>query len=160
MSLCYIGIGANLGDAKTTVKQAIQQLGLIPQTKLVKASSLYISKPMGPADQNDYVNAVAAIYTTLAPLDLLDATQAIELNYGRERKDERWGPRTLDLDILLFDNEQINQPRLVVPHYGMTEREFVLYPLYELTPQLCLPDGTTLASLIENIPLNGMIKDD
>lgn len=160
MSLCYIGIGANLGDAKTTVKQAIQQLGLIPQTKLVKASSLYISKPMGPADQNDYVNAVAAINTTLAPLDLLDATQAIELNYGRERKDERWGPRTLDLDILLFGNEQINQSRLVVPHYGMTEREFVLYPLYELTPQLCLPDGTTLASLIENIPLNGMIKDD
>ncbi len=97
---------------------------------------------MGPQDQPDYVNAVAALHTRLAAEDLLTELQKIELEQGRQRKDERWGPRTLDLDILLFGHEIIQTERLTVPHYGMKQREFVLYPLAELNSDLVLPDGT------------------
>ena len=113
---------------------------------------------MGPQDQPDYVNAVAALDTTLEAEALLDALQQIEQLHGRQRKAERWGPRTLDLDILLYNNTVINSPRLTVPHYGMRQREFVLYPLYEIAPQLQLPDGTVLSSLLAQVPLNGLQK--
>ncbi|GAM67257.1 2-amino-4-hydroxy-6-hydroxymethyldihydropteridine pyrophosphokinase [Vibrio ishigakensis] len=96
------------------------------------------------------------IETELAPIELLDNTQKIELEQGRVRKDERWGPRTLDLDILLYGEQIIDEPRLTVPHYGMKEREFVLYPLQEIEPNLTLPDGSTLESLIENVDRNGL----
>ncbi|PKG38081.1 2-amino-4-hydroxy-6-hydroxymethyldihydropteridine diphosphokinase [Psychromonas sp. Urea-02u-13] len=155
--ISYIGIGSNQQDPIKQAQQAIDALKLLPNSELVKCSSLYCSAPMGPQDQPDYINAVAAIETQLTPIELLDALQAIEQTQGRMRKDNRWGPRTLDLDIILFDNQNINSERLVVPHYGMHEREFVLYPLLEIAPKLTLPNGTHLSQLIELCDKNGLI---
>ncbi|NRA80366.1 MAG: 2-amino-4-hydroxy-6-hydroxymethyldihydropteridine diphosphokinase, partial [Pseudoalteromonas sp.] len=107
-------------------------------------------------DQPDYVNAVACVKTALKPEQLLDLTQAIELEHGRVRKEERWGPRTLDIDILLFGNDVIDTPRLTVPHYGLTEREFVVYPLLEIAPALVLPNNQSLADITKTLPLNDL----
>ena len=111
---------------------------------------------MGPQDQPDYINAVAEIQTELSPMELLDNTQAIEQQQGRVRKEERWGPRSLNLDILLYGDHVINNERLTVPHYGMKVREFVIYPLFEIAPNLSLPDGTELRSLRDSIDRNGL----
>jgi len=111
---------------------------------------------MGPQDQDDYINAVLALETTLAPLDLLDALQAIENAAGRVRKDNRWGARILDLDILLYGDLVINNDRLTVPHYGMKVREFVLLPLAEIAPNLCLPCNESVASLANKVNTNGL----
>lgn len=153
---CYIGLGANLVEPVAQLQAAVTALGQLPETRLVQVSRFYSSKPMGPQDQPDYVNAVAALDTRLTPLALLHALQQIELAHGRQRKAERWGPRTLDLDILLFGMQQIDHPELTVPHYGMQLREFVLYPLAELAPDLILPDGVALQSLLQRVPLNGL----
>jgi len=153
---CYIGLGANLVEPVAQLQAAVTALGQLPETRLVQVSRFYSSKPMGPQDQPDYVNAVAALDTRLTPLALLHALQQIELAQGRQRKAERWGPRTLDLDILLFGMQQIDHPELTVPHYGMRLREFVLYPLAELAPDLILPDGVALQSLLQQVPLNGL----
>lgn len=155
---CYIGLGANLANPVQQLELAIAALRQVPLSRLVAVSSLYGSKPMGPQDQPDYVNAVAALDTTLLPEQLLDALQRIEQNQGRQRKDERWGPRTLDLDILLYGAQIINTERLTVPHYGLKQREFVLYPLAEIAAELQLPDGTVLSSLLEQVALNGLQK--
>lgn len=141
----YIAIGSNLGNPINKAQKAIQALQSLPHSKMVKVSSLYSSKPMGPADQPDYINAVAALDTLLSPLELLEHTQAIELEQGRERKNERWGPRTLDLDILLYGDLVLESEQLTLPHYGISVREFVLYPLAEIEPDLCFPDGTSLS---------------
>ncbi|MBY6198609.1 2-amino-4-hydroxy-6-hydroxymethyldihydropteridine diphosphokinase [Vibrio hangzhouensis] len=156
MTICYIAIGSNLADPVAQAKIAIEALKTLPESELLACSSLYSSTPMGPQNQPDYINAVAMISTELTPLELLDCTQRIELEQGRVRKDERWGPRTLDLDIILFGNEVIDSERLTVPHYGMKEREFVLYPLLEIAPSLQLPDGTELKTLVDNVDRNGL----
>lgn len=155
---CYIGLGANLDEPVTQLQQAVQALKQLADSQLIAVSAFYGSKPMGPQDQPDYVNAAAALDTTLNAEQLLDALQQIEQQQGRKRKAERWGPRTLDLDILLYGNQVIATDRLTVPHYGLREREFVLYPLYEIAPQLNLPDGTVLSSLLAQVPLNGLQK--
>ena len=155
---CYIGLGANLDEPVAQLQQAVQALQQLAGSTLVAVSGFYGSKPMGPQDQPDYVNAVAAIDTTLTAEQLLDALQQIEQQQGRQRKAERWGPRTLDLDILLYGNQVIATERLTVPNYGLRVREFVLYPLYEIAPQLNLPDGTVLSSLLAQVPQNGLQK--
>ncbi|MFY8274124.1 2-amino-4-hydroxy-6-hydroxymethyldihydropteridine diphosphokinase [Pseudoalteromonas sp. SSDWG2] len=152
----YLGLGANQGDPIAQLKQAISALQQLAGTRNHRCSALYASKPMGPQDQPDYVNAVMELECELAPHALLDATQAIELQLGRVRKEERWGPRTLDIDIILFGEQRLDDTRLCVPHYGMKEREFVLYPLQELAPNLVLPDGSTLSTLISQVPRNGL----
>ncbi|ENM8063064.1 2-amino-4-hydroxy-6-hydroxymethyldihydropteridine diphosphokinase [Vibrio vulnificus] len=156
MITAYIAIGSNLADPVSQAKSAIEALKTLPKSRLLVASQLYSSSPMGPQDQPDYINAVAAIETELTPLELLDCTQAIELEQGRVRKEERWGPRTLDLDIILYGDEVIDSERLTVPHYGMKEREFVLYPLAEIAPNLTLPDGTELSQLLTIVDRNGL----
>lgn len=156
MITAYIAVGSNLADPVTQANAAIDALKLLPGSEFIQASQLYSSTPMGPQDQPDYINAVVAIKTELTPLELLDCTQAIELEQGRVRKDERWGPRTLDLDIILYGNEVIDSERLTVPHYGMRDREFVLYPLAEIAPNLTLPDGTELAQLLNQVDRNGL----
>ncbi len=156
MITAYIAVGSNLADPVAQAKAAIDALKTLPKSALIQASQLYSSSPMGPQDQPDYINAVVAIKTELTPFELLDCTQAIELEQGRVRKDERWGPRTLDLDIILYGNEVIDSERLVVPHYGMKEREFVLYPLVEIAPNLTLPDGTELTQLLTQVDRNGL----
>lgn len=144
-TLCYIGIGSNLGDSVVNVQSALEQLGIHTQLKLDAHSRLYSSKPHGPQNQPDYVNAVAAITTELPAIDLLHALFHIENNHGRERlPDQRWGPRTLDLDLLLYGDSTIDEPDLKVPHPYLCERSFVVYPLAELNPDLILPTGTSL----------------
>ncbi len=157
-TLVYIGLGANLAQPVQQLERAVLALQGIKDTKLVQVSSFYGSKPMGPQDQPDYVNAVAALHTLLSAEELLTELQQIELEQGRQRKDERWGPRTLDLDILLFGHDIIQTERLTVPHYGMKVREFVLYPLAELDSDLILPDGSELSELLKMVPLNGLTR--
>ncbi|EHD2240822.1 2-amino-4-hydroxy-6-hydroxymethyldihydropteridine diphosphokinase [Vibrio vulnificus] len=156
MITAYIAIGSNLADPVSQAKSAIEALKQLPKSRFLCASQLYSSTPMGPQNQPDYINAVAAIETELTPLELLDCTQAIELKQGRVRKEERWGPRTLDLDIILYGDEVLDSERLTVPHYGMKEREFVLYPLAEIAPNLTLPDGTELSQLLTIVDKNGL----
>lgn len=152
----YIAIGSNLDSPLDQVNRAIAALGDIPQSRLVCHSAFYRTAPMGPVGQPDYLNLAVLLETTLTPHELLDATQAIELSQGRVRKDERWGPRTLDLDIMLFGDKVIHDERLTVPHYGLKEREFMLYPLAEIAPGLILPDGESLAAVIARTPENGL----
>ncbi|WKE66308.1 2-amino-4-hydroxy-6-hydroxymethyldihydropteridine diphosphokinase [Gallaecimonas kandeliae] len=146
-SLAFIGLGANLDAPARQLWQALHHLAALPQSRLLQCSSFYASKPMGPQDQPDYVNAVAVLETGLEPLALLDALQAIEERQGRVRQ-RRWGERTLDLDLLLFGDQRLDLPRLQVPHYGLKDRDFVLLPLWELAPELVLPDGQPLAALV------------
>lgn len=154
----YIGLGSNLAEPNEQILSAIDAINAINNCQITSVSALYGSKPMGPQDQPDYVNAVLALTTSLAPLALLDELQQIEQASGRVRKEERWGPRTLDLDIILFGEQQINNQRLTVPHYGMKVREFVLLPLLEIAPELILPDGDKLSALCNNIDHNGLTK--
>jgi 2-amino-4-hydroxy-6-hydroxymethyldihydropteridine diphosphokinase len=133
----YIGIGANLGDARTSVTLAIERLAQLPGSRPLQHSSLYRSAPF-EADGGDYINAVAAISTTLAPLQLLAELQAIEQAFGRERPYFH-APRTLDLDLLLYGDQRIETPTLTVPHPGLTLRAFVLLPLLEIAPMLTIP---------------------
>ncbi len=156
MITVYIAVGSNLNDPITQAKQGIEALKDISNTEFVQASSLYSSTPMGPQNQPDYINAVVEVNTDLTPLELLNHTQKIELEQGRVRKNERWGPRTLDLDIILYGNEVIDSERLTIPHYGMKVREFVLYPLAEIAPRLTLPDGTQLQTLLEKVDRNDL----
>lgn len=135
--LAYIGIGANLGDARATVEYAIDQLQHFPQTRLEKTSSLFVTAPIDSSG-DDYFNAVASIRTSLTPQDLLQQLQALELACGRERP-YRNAPRTLDLDLLLYDEEQIKEENLTVPHPRMHERAFVLIPLLQIDPFLPIP---------------------
>ncbi|MBB1272581.1 2-amino-4-hydroxy-6-hydroxymethyldihydropteridine diphosphokinase [Psychromonas sp. SR45-3] len=154
--ISYIGIGSNQAQPIEQAKQAMTALSNIKDTQLLMCSSLYRSAPMGPQDQPDYINAVAKLETTLSALELLDALQVIEQEQGRERKALRWGPRTLDLDILLYADQVIENERLTVPHYGMKEREFVLYPLFEIAPTLKMPNGTSLIEILKHCDKNGL----
>ncbi|MBT8420301.1 MAG: 2-amino-4-hydroxy-6-hydroxymethyldihydropteridine diphosphokinase [Gammaproteobacteria bacterium] len=147
----YIGVGGNLGDPVTTVRSALAELGKLPRTSLRAMSSLYRSSPMGPANQPDFINAVAQIHTTLAPLALLFALQAIEHQYGRVRTGARWGPRTLDLDLLLYGDRQITEDVLTVPHPGLFDRAFVLYPLHEIAPDRVVPGRGTVRALLAGV---------
>jgi 2-amino-4-hydroxy-6-hydroxymethyldihydropteridine diphosphokinase len=146
--LAYIGIGSNLDDPIAQVKDAFAELEMLPDSILQAKSSLYGSKPMGPADQPDYVNAVAAVDTLLSPEDLQAALRQIEDLQGRDRSADKWGPRLLDLDLLLYGKKKINTPELTVPHPGMHERDFVIIPLAEIAGNLNIPGRGLLSSLI------------
>lgn len=148
----YVGLGSNLENPIQQVSDALIELNEIAQTRLLKQSQLYRSDPVGPPGQPDYINAVALLETALEPLDLLDALQSIE-NAHQRRRIQHWGPRTLDLDLLLYADQQIDLERLQVPHPHMTEREFVLYPLAEIAPGIELPNGIPLQQLLTKCPL-------
>ncbi len=146
MIIAYIGLGSNLDQPKQQLLQALDELADMPETRLNRASSLYASSPMGPKDQPDYLNAIAEISTGLAPLALLDELQRIEDDHGRIRG-RHWGPRTLDLDLLLYGEQVIREQRLTVPHPGIAQRAFVLKPLEELAPRLVVPELGTIREL-------------
>lgn len=156
MRLAYIGLGSNLSDPQAQIAAALDKLKQLEQCTVSQVSSLYFSRPMGPQDQPDYMNAVVAIETNLTAIELLEQLQGIEENAGRVRKDNRWGARVLDLDILLFDQQVINTARLTIPHYGLKLREFVLLPLAEIAPNLHLPDGDSIQGLANQIEKNGL----
>ncbi len=144
MTRVYIAIGSNLASPLSQVEAAIGALKQLPESKVVAVSPFFRTPPLGPQDQPDYLNAAVALDTMLSPLELLDNTQEIERQQGRVRKAERWGPRTLDLDIMLYGNDTIENERLTIPHYDMKHRMFMLWPLFQLAPDLTFPDGQSL----------------
>ena len=143
----YVGIGSNLDGPARQVEDAIGLLGEVPEIRLVAASSLYRSGAFGGIEQPDFVNAVVAVLTTLTPDGLLAQLQAIESRQGRERDELRWGPRVIDLDLLVYSAEEIDGPKLTLPHPGIGERNFVLLPLAEIAPDLAVPGLGRVASI-------------
>ncbi|MBL7635034.1 2-amino-4-hydroxy-6-hydroxymethyldihydropteridine diphosphokinase [Atlantibacter hermannii] len=158
MTRVYLAIGSNLASPLEQVNAALAALADIPESQLVAVSDFYRTPPLGPQDQPDYLNAAVALETTLAPEALLDHTQRIELQQGRERKAHRWGPRTLDLDIMLFGEQHIHTPRLTVPHYDMKNRAFMLLPLAQIAPDLRFPDGDKLSELLGKLDHSGISR--
>mgnify|MGYP006172180375 CR=1 FL=1 len=150
----FVGLGSNLEQPSAQIAQAADALRKLAIGHSFQLSSLYSSRAVGPP-QPDYVNAVACFETNLTPLDLLDALQAIERQQGRTRS-IHWGPRTLDLDILLIDDLQLQHPRLQVPHPFLSQRNFVLVPLEELAPDLQLPNGDKVADLVQRVGYTGL----
>ena len=154
--IAYIGLGSNLAKPVVQIKSARIAIASLAGVQELAFSSLYHSLPMGPQDQPDYVNAVMGVATDLLPMDLLHSLQNIENSHGRVRKGDRWGARTLDLDILIYGDQEIDLPDLTVPHKGLAERSFVLYPLFEIAPQLLVPGKGPIADLVAECPLSGL----
>jgi len=157
VSTCYIALGSNRNNPLQQVSQAVEEITALQNCHLKHCSPWYQTVAIGPAGQPDYINGVIEIDTTLQPLELLNALQAIENAHHRVRT-ERWGARTLDLDILLYGNEQILNKRLAIPHPEIANRNFVLYPLADICPDKVFPDGRTLKQLLENSPSDGMVR--
>ncbi len=143
MNKVYIGLGSNLNNPVEQLEGALNALSNLPEIKELTFSNFYSSKPVGPQDQPNFVNAVALFSTTLTPIALLDTLQSIEQAHNRIRE-RHWGPRTLDLDILLFNDETLSLPRLTVPHPHMLERGFVIQPLADITPGMLLSNDKTV----------------
>jgi 2-amino-4-hydroxy-6-hydroxymethyldihydropteridine diphosphokinase len=143
----YVGIGSNLGEPVSQVRVACDALDALPDTRLIGCSSLYRSAPYGGVEQPDFVNLVAALLTRLPPQVLLSRLQALEALAGRQRDGLRWGPRELDLDLLVYSGETVAEPGLTLPHPGIAARNFVLLPLSELAPDLVIPGLGRVQSL-------------
>ena len=152
----WIGVGSNLEDPRAQVLAAIERLGKIPRTRLVVASRLYRSRPFGKADQPDFVNAVAGVLTQLDPMTLFRELKAIEKAMGRPEQHERWGPRIIDLDLLAQGAERRSDAALTLPHPGIVERNFVLYPLADIAPDLDLPGLGRVADLAAAVTAEGL----
>lgn len=153
----YIGLGSNLGQPVSQLHQAIADIAQLAQVEVRGVSRFYLSKPMGPQDQPDYANAVIQVRTQLAPHDLLQALFSVENQHGRVRDEQqRWGPRTLDLDLLLYADQVIDTPDLQVPHRGLCERSFVVLPLSDIAPHLQLPDGLQLQDCLAALPCDDL----
>jgi 2-amino-4-hydroxy-6-hydroxymethyldihydropteridine diphosphokinase len=157
-TVAYIGIGSNLGNKSKNVQQALDFISALQGVKVKQQSSLYLTAPWGKTDQDDFINQVVAVETDLAPLELLHKLQAIEIKLGRQR-DVQWGPRTIDLDILLYGEEVIDLEELKVPHPYLKQRLFVLIPLQELNPELELPDGSKLREVLSTAEARSDGKD-
>ena len=151
MEQVSVGLGSNLGDPRAQVERASRALASLPKTRLMQSSRLYRSAPWGRADQPEFVNAVVALQTELTPRELLEALLAIERAAGRARDATRWGPRVLDLDILVFGDRLIDEPGLHVPHPHLHERAFVLLPLAEIAPHLIVPGHGRVDDLARRI---------
>lgn len=158
MAEVYIALGSNLNHPHRQLDRALESLAQHSEIELLAVSHRYRTPPIGP-EQPDFINAAAQLRTTLPPLALLDALQQIEQQQNRKR-DIHWGPRTLDLDILLYDNMVVDNGRLTIPHRLMSERAFVLVPLADLNANLILPSGKTVAQLLANCSREGIVKAD
>ena len=152
----YVGIGSNLDDPEHQVRRAIEALASIPETRCVRASRLFRTPAWGRTDQPAFVNAAAELATTLSPRALLDALLAVERAQGRHRDGTRWGPRTLDLDVLLYGDAVIDEPGLAIPHPHLGERAFVLRPLADLDPALHVPGRGRISELLRNVDARGV----
>jgi 2-amino-4-hydroxy-6-hydroxymethyldihydropteridine diphosphokinase len=153
----YIGVGSNLGDSRARVLEAFAALGALPRTRLIARSRLYRTRPFGPVQQGDFINAVAGLLTQLAAPELLQAIRGVETAAGRVRA-ERWGPRTLDLDLLVYGAERITTPELTVPHPGIAQRGFVLAPLADIAPTLEVPGQGRVEALLAALPEAGIAE--
>lgn len=158
MTSVYLSLGSNIGDRMAYLQQALTALSQFPQTQLVKTSSFYQTAPWGNLNQDDFINAVCQLETHLEPLDLLKACQKIEQDLDRVRK-EHWGPRTIDIDILLYGQEVYESQTLTVPHPYMTQRAFVLVPLFELVGDLALPNQAgTVCEALASLSVQEIVK--
>ncbi len=155
MLRCYVGLGSNLEGPRQQIVRAISELGALGSSRLVNVSSLYSSKPLGPQDQPDFVNAVAELETSLPALTLFARLQNIESGHQRV-KQQHWGPRTLDLDLLLYGEEQFAYEHLQVPHPEIINRNFVLIPLYEIAPELTIPGMGKIEDLVKQVENSGL----
>lgn len=151
----WIGVGSNLDDPPARLEEALTAIDRLPGTRRTATSPFYRTAPVGPPDQPDFCNAVTAVDTALEPLPLLDALQAIEARQGR-RRTRRWGPRTLDLDILLYGDRRIDEPRMKVPHPRLHERAFVLVPLAAVAPDTAIPGYGRAAALAAALDTGGV----
>jgi 2-amino-4-hydroxy-6-hydroxymethyldihydropteridine diphosphokinase len=147
----YIGLGANLGDREATLRAALDRLARVDGVRVVRVSRILETEPVGLVDQPRFLNAAAELDTTLSPRELLDALLAVERSLGRTRRGPRYGPRTIDLDLLLYGSELVDEPGLSVPHPRLHEREFALEPLFELDPELVVPGRGALETLLRNL---------
>jgi 2-amino-4-hydroxy-6-hydroxymethyldihydropteridine diphosphokinase len=152
----YIGLGSNLADPAAQVRQALRSLAGLPQTLCVAVSPLYGSRPLGQVTQPDFVNAVAGVLTQLGALALLRQLRQLEDQAGRPAVHEHWGPRVLDLDVLVFGREQRTGPELVLPHPGVVARNFVLYPLADIAPDLEVPGRGPVRELLAHVSADGL----
>jgi 2-amino-4-hydroxy-6-hydroxymethyldihydropteridine diphosphokinase len=152
----YVALGSNLDEPRAQVERAVAALADLPGTRLVLRSSLYRSRPFGPVAQPDFVNAVAGLLTTLEPASLLECLKSTEARLGRAQPVVRWGPRRIDLDLLVHGAAQISQPELVVPHPGIAERAFVLVPLAEIAPDLVVPGAGCVRDLLTRVDSTGL----
>jgi 2-amino-4-hydroxy-6-hydroxymethyldihydropteridine diphosphokinase len=148
MPRVYIALGGNLGDRRANLERAVELLDADPALELVAVSSLRETDPVGYEDQSRFLNGALAADTALSPRELLDRLLAVERELGRDRRGPRFGPRTVDLDLLLYGDDTVDEPGLTVPHPRLAERRFVLEPLAELDPELALPDGRRVRDLL------------
>lgn len=149
--VAYIGLGSNLNNPAGQIRAACAALALLPASRVLATSALYGNPPLGPADQPDYLNAVLALETRMPPHELLRELQSIETAQGRVRG-AHWGPRTLDLDLLLYGWQQVNDNELTLPHPGLATRAFVLHPLLEIAPDLTIPGAGSLREMAARVP--------
>lgn len=151
MARAYVGLGANLGPREATILRAVDLLAAEPGIEMLELSSLNETEPVGVTDQPTFVNGALALETELPPRELLDALLRVERELGRVRSGERWGPRTIDLDLLLYADEVVDEPGLTVPHPRLHERRFALEPLAELEPELEIPGRGKVAKLLAEL---------
>jgi 2-amino-4-hydroxy-6-hydroxymethyldihydropteridine diphosphokinase len=151
----YVAIGSNLNQPQARVQEAFERLAALPATRLLHRSRLYRTRPMGPQDQPDFVNAAAGLLTQLRARQLLQALLQIETAMGRSRQ-ERWGPRVIDLDLVWMHGETIDEPGLTVPHPGVSTRNFVLYPLADIVPTLAIPGHGKVSDLLRAVGDDGI----
>lgn len=156
MVTAYIALGSNLGEPQQQLQLALQALHILPDTAVVSTSSVYRNRAIGPGEQPDFLNAVVELTTTLSAQELLRRLQAIEDQQGRLRS-QRWGARTLDLDILLYGDAVVADPALTIPHPRMLERDFVVRPLLDVAPGLVMPDGKSLAEVAAGLDLQSLL---
>jgi 2-amino-4-hydroxy-6-hydroxymethyldihydropteridine diphosphokinase len=159
MARAFVALGGNLGDTRAYLRQALEALAALPQSRLLAHSRFYRTPPWGLREQPPFLNAAAALDTSLAPHALLDALLDIERTAGRVREGERWGPRTLDLDLLHMDGVRVHDDRLTLPHPRIAERAFVLLPLAELAPDLALPGQGQVSVLLAAVDTAGCVPE-
>ena len=157
MNTAYVALGANIGEPAATVLGAFTALGGLPESRVMRTSSLYRTIPVGLRNQPDFINAAAVLETALSAEALLDALLDLETRFGRHRRD-RNGPRTLDLDLLLYNDSEIDQPRLTVPHPRLHLRAFVLCPLAEIAPDLTIPGRGSVAAWLPAVANQGIVR--
>jgi len=156
----YIGVGSNLDDPRKQVIQAFTELATLPTTRVILTSPIYVSRPFGPVRQGDFANAVVGVLTQLEPRALLARLRALEAARGRPEQRERWGPRIIDLDVLVYGRERLNDPELTLPHPGIVERNFVLYPLADIAPDLDIPGLGRVTELKGRVTPEGLRRDE
>jgi 2-amino-4-hydroxy-6-hydroxymethyldihydropteridine diphosphokinase len=156
----YIGVGSNLDGPRAQVLRAFSRIAQLPTTRVVLTSPLYLSQPFGPVSQPEFYNAVVGVLTQLESLTLLAHLRSLEAALGRPEQRERWGPRVIDLDVLAYGHEKRNDPELTLPHPGIVERNFVLYPLADIAPDLDIPGLGRVTELKGRVTSEGLRRDE